>query len=163
LRKEVKVLANPVRKATFRANINDVITDIMVKTSSDNVVINKQGDLLSDYLVNVVLSDDMDNALRELKSDILDGAPEAYDTLKEIADYINSHGDDASQIIAILSTKADKSEVDVIADSLQQLSQSLSRVPIIYYSKTQPANLKVGDMWVQPVSGADALSALRNE
>lgn len=154
-------MSNPIRKATFRANIEDVIFDIFVRTSSDNVVIDKEGTLLSDYLVNVVLQDDLTQAIQNLKSDILDGAPEAYDTLKEIADYIKEHGDLTEAIREILNLKADKSEVDRIANSLQTLSDSVDSLPKIFYSVERPSNLKLGDMWVQPVSGAEVLAELR--
>lgn len=154
-------MANPVRKATFRANVNDVITDIFVRTSSDNIVIDREGTLLSDYLVNVVLNDDLDKAINDLKEDILDGAPEAYDTLKEIADYINNHSGDVTEILELIAQKADKSDINEISNSLQLLTQAVSRIPIIHYSETEPSNLKSGDMWVQPVSDASVLEGLR--
>ena len=151
---------NPVRTGTFRANINDVITDIFVRTSTDNVVIDSEGNLLSDYLTNVVLSDDLETALANLKSDILDGSPEVYDTLKEIADYIEEHGDFVSVLQEAIQGKASQSEVDEISNSLQTLSQAFANKPNLYYSQTQPSNLKSGDMWVQPVSDASVLSSL---
>lgn len=153
-------MANPVRKATFRANVNDVITDIFVKTSTDNVVIDNEGNLLSDYLTRLVLTEDMNVALENLKGEIIDGAPEIYDTLKEIADYIEQHGDFVEYITQLVQDKADKSEVDEIANSLQTLSQALSEKSTIYYSQTQPSNLKLGDMWVQPVTDASVLKSL---
>lgn len=153
-------LANPVRKATFRANVNDVITDIFVRTSSDNVVIDSEGTLLSDYLVNVVLQDDLSEAIANLKAEIIDGAPEIYDTLKEIADYIKQHGDFVQYIEELVQNKADKSDVDEIANSLQALSAALETKSTVYYSQTQPSDLKLGDMWVQPVQDASVLKSL---
>lgn len=153
-------MANPIRKATFRANVNDVITDIFVKTSTDNVVIDEEGHLLSDFLVNVVLTDDLESAIQNLKSEILDGAPEIYDTLKEIADYIETHGNFVEYIQQLVQDKADQTQVDEIANSLQTLSQSLENTNRIYYSQTKPSNLKSGDMWVQPVSDASVLRGL---
>ena len=154
-------MANPIRKATFRANVNDVITDIFVKTSTDNVVIDKDGTLLSDYLVNVVLKDDLESAIQNLKSEIVGGAPEVYDTLKEIADYIKSHGDITEAITKAVNDKADQSQVDEIANSLQTLSQSITNMSRIHYSQSSPSNLKSGEMWVQPVSDASVLRSLK--
>lgn len=154
-------MSNPIRKGTFRANINDVITDIFVKTSSDNVVVDKEGNLLSDYLTNLVLKDELSTALNDLKTDILDGAPEAYDTLKEISEYINTHEDVVTSIISALGNKADKEEVLAISNSLQTLADTVLNIPRIYYSVSEPSVLKKGDMWVQPVSGADVLVSMR--
>lgn len=153
-------MSNPIRKATFRANVNDVITDIFVRTSTDNVVIDSEGTLLSDFLTNVVLSNDLNTAIQNVKAEIIDGSPEVYDTLKEIADYIAEHGDFVEVLQEAIQGKASKEEVDELANSLQQLSVSISEMATIYYSQTQSSTLKAGDMWVQPVSDASVLSSL---
>jgi len=43
-----------------------------------------------------------------MKQEILSGATEAYDTLKEIEDYINANQGDISSLLTSMSTKADK-------------------------------------------------------
>jgi len=50
--------------------------------------------------------------IAQLKSDILNGAPEAYDTLKEIADYISNDQNFASSILQAIGLKADQSALE---------------------------------------------------
>lgn len=154
-------MANPIRKATFRALINDVLTDIYATTSTDNIVINSQGELLSDYLEKLVLQDDMEEALRELKADIIDEAPEIFDTLKEISDWIKEHGDFTQYLEEIVNTKADKEDLNLLSEAFNALSQAFSSESKVFYNDTQPSNLKSGDMWVQPVVDASILDGLQ--
>ena len=109
--------------------------------------------------MNVVLQDDLSEAIRNLKAEIIGGAPEIYDTLKEIADYIEQHSDFVQYIEELVQGKADKSDVDEIANSLQALSAALETKSTVYYSQTQPSDLKLGDMWVQPVQDASVLKS----
>ena len=46
-----------------------------------------------------------------MKADLLSGASEAYDTLKEIEDYINSNQGSVSTLLADMNTKAPKPAV----------------------------------------------------
>ena len=45
-------------------------------------------------------------------AEVVNGAPETFDTLKEIADYIEAHGDVVDGLNAAIGNKADKSDVD---------------------------------------------------
>lgn len=61
------------------------------------------------------VSIDIANAVSAAVSDILDGAPEAYDTLREIAEKL-SDNDDA--VDAILSTLALKANIDAVTAAI---------------------------------------------
>ncbi len=52
-----------------------------------------------------------DNVGAQVKSDLINGAPEAYDTLKEIADYIKSDGEAAAAMTTQIGQKANSADV----------------------------------------------------
>lgn len=60
--------------------------------------------------------EEVSNDLTNLKSEILGGAGEDYDTLKEIEEWINTHEDVYEGLIATLGTKATKEELETKAD-----------------------------------------------
>ncbi|MDE5551779.1 MAG: hypothetical protein K2I91_01130 [Muribaculaceae bacterium] len=49
-----------------------------------------------------------------VKAEIIGGASEDYDTLKEIADYIEQHGDVTEALNAAIGNKADKTTVEAL-------------------------------------------------
>ena len=53
----------------------------------------------------------VDKAVKKVKDDIIDGAPEAYDTLKEMSDYIASHESVKDGLLAQIGSKAEASKV----------------------------------------------------
>ena len=59
-----------------------------------------------------VTTTQMTTAISTAKSEIIGGAPETYDTLKEIADYIATHASVETALNAAIGNKADKSYVD---------------------------------------------------
>lgn len=52
-----------------------------------------------------------DNAVAAAKADLIGGAPETYDTLKEIADYIEDHKDVETALNAAIGNKANSADV----------------------------------------------------
>ena len=56
--------------------------------------------------------EDKVNSLAEMLELLTADAPEAFDTLKEIADWIKQHETDTASLIQTVSAKADKSYVD---------------------------------------------------
>jgi hypothetical protein len=139
---EVDIMPNPVRNATVRARINDIVTDIMLKTSSENVICD-DGQFLSEKLSEMLLEigerptqAEMQAAIDKAIADLVDEAPEILDTLKEIAEYIVEYGD--------------------LLEALQKMVDEKSS---IFYEFEMPQTLKVGDMWVQPVVDASVLHA----
>lgn len=54
----------------------------------------------------------MNSAIAAAKSELIGGAPETYDTLKEIADYISDHKNVETAINTAIGKKSDKEYVD---------------------------------------------------
>ena len=59
-----------------------------------------------------------------VKAEIIGGASEDYDTLKEIADYIEEHGSEAAALTAAIAAKASQSEVDTLSGKVKVLEDA---------------------------------------
>lgn len=196
-------MANTAKKAILRAKIEGVVIDLMVKSNVENIYYNDSTTLaakLADIITEIsdkANSSDVTTAIAALRTELMGGGvPEAYDTFKELADYIETHQDAADALVAAVGNKAEKSTVEAIqatVDALGALSKldevsedNLSAAlkekvnaaadgnhshenkdvldditedkveewdgkANIYYSATEPENLKEGDLWVQLV------------
>lgn len=135
-------MSNVAQKAILTAKINGVLKDLMVKTSADQVFIDDsttlaakltelvnaldgkaaashthaQADVtgLEDALTARPTTEAMNTAISTAISDLIGGAPETYNTLKEIADYIDAHQDVVDTLNASIGNKADKSTVETL-------------------------------------------------
>lgn len=82
----------------------------------------------------------VDNATKQVKDDIVGGASGAYDTLKEIEEYINTHGEAAAALTAQLAQKADKTEIaDMLtkteaAETYQEIGDYLTEEDLVFIS-----------------------------
>lgn len=182
-------MANAVQKAILKMKIGEELKEILTKSSADLVTF-EDGKTLEAKVIELVASigekattADLDKRI----SDLVNGAPEAYDTLKEIADYIESHKDVGTALNEAIANKVDKVEgkglstedfTTALKEKLEGLSNythpethsadmitetedkkfmtaeektKLAKASSIIYSETQPADLKEGDLWVQPI------------
>lgn len=98
--------------------IDGVIQNIMVQTGADNVIVDAaKGERLSTRLTSIATalggmnsSTEVDNKISKAINDLIGGAPETYDTLKEIADYIASDSTAMDALNKAILTKVDKVE-----------------------------------------------------
>lgn len=60
-------------------------------------------------------------AVSEAVAGLINGAPETYDTLKEIADYIEAHKSVETALNEAIGKKADKTTTDAIQASIDAL------------------------------------------
>lgn len=132
-------MSNVAQKAILTAKIGGVLKDLMVKTTADQVFIDDsttlaakltelvnaldgkaaaththaQADVtgLEDALTARPTTEAMNTAISTAISDLIGGAPETYNTLKEIADYIDAHQDVVDALNASIGSKADASVV----------------------------------------------------
>lgn len=106
-----------IKNAILKAKIEGEIFDIMVKTNADNVEV-QDGDSTKTLAVKLaeiaesaasgITSSQADEKISAAISALIDGAPETYDTLKEIADYIETHEEAADALNAAIGNKVDK-------------------------------------------------------
>lgn len=110
------------KNVLLQMKIEDVLTDILVQTGSDNVIVDAASNkTLTTRLSEIVaqIKNVQDIAVKEetIKgwistaiSDLINGAPETYDTLKEIADYISNNQSAVEALNSAIGTKVDKVE-----------------------------------------------------
>ena len=139
-------MSNVAQKAIVTAKIGGVLKDLMVKTSADQVFIDDsttlaakltelvnaldgkaaaththaQADVtgLEDALTARPTTEAMNAAISTAISGLINGAPETYDTLKEIADYIDAHQDVVDALNASIGSKADASVVATLQETV---------------------------------------------
>ncbi len=62
----------------------------------------------------------------KVKTDIVDGAPEAFDTLKEVSDYIATHKNEYDALVALVGDKAAKTELTSAVERIVALEASVA-------------------------------------
>ena len=100
-----------IKNAILKKKIEGTITDLMVKTSAENVVVDATGKTLSAELAEIITAmagkataSDIDTRINAL----IGAAPTALDTLVEIADALNNDPDFAATMTSQLAGKVDK-------------------------------------------------------
>lgn len=106
-------------------NLSTTVTELQTFKSTVETEYTKKTDLDSyatldhfDTLVNNLIFLATDKA-NEAVAKVVNGAPATFDTLKEIATWIESNGVDASDLAASISGKADKTELEDYATMAQ--------------------------------------------
>lgn len=106
---------------TLSTKLAEIITDVSTKASTTQLNeglstrastshTHTQAEVagLTDALAERPTTTAMNTAISTAISNLVNGAPETYDTLKEIADYISSHQDVVDTLNAAIGQKADK-------------------------------------------------------
>lgn len=102
-----------------KIKIENALKDLIAKSNGENVTVTYNGAettltaaLATIYqsLTNLPTADGVDAKISAAIDDLIDGAPAAYDTLKEISDYIASHKTASDALTAAIGGKVDKVE-----------------------------------------------------
>lgn len=116
------------KDATLKALLNDVVTELMVKTTGDQVYLDSNTTLASKIAEMVTAinarakTTDVNTLVNNLRTEMLGDAPvEAYNTFTELAAYIETHQEAADALSAAIGDKADKSTVTTIQNTLNGL------------------------------------------
>ena len=98
--------------------IEGELQTLLTKTDTDNVAVRyKDADTTLTAALAGILADlaarptdsDLSSAISTAIDGLIGGAPETYDTLKEIADYITSHEEVVEALNSAIGNKLDKS------------------------------------------------------
>lgn len=78
-------------------------------------------------LEELVGDEAVDERISEAIAKVIDGAPETFDTLKEIAEWIETHGEAAAALIQAVAEQGEKlievdRKIDVVYNSIQSIS-----------------------------------------
>lgn len=142
-----------------KIKIAGVLQDIIAKTTGDYVTVNYKGNdvtlatalagILAD-VANLPTDSNIDTkistAVNAVKTDIMgEGVPETFDTLKEIADYIETHQETAAALNAAIGNKVDKVEGKGLSteDFTTELKTILTSLPTITAQDVTNWNNKV--------------------
>ena len=105
------------KNVILQAYVEDMLTDLMVKTNVENVVITEANvektlaTKLSEMITTLnakATKIEVTTAISTAIDELISGAPGTYDTLKEIADYITSNQDVVAALNSAISSKVDK-------------------------------------------------------
>lgn len=108
------------KKVTLQMLLAGKLEDLQFKTGAENVIItNEDGttEKLSDRLVDVaealnsvITGEEVENIAAAAVAQLLVDAPEAFDTFKEIADYLSNNEDVINALNTAIHNKVDKVE-----------------------------------------------------
>ena len=126
-----------------KIKINNVAQDVIARTTGEYTTVTYKGQ-------EVTLASALTSILAEITnqsaaiSELIGGAPETYDTLKEIADYIASHEDVVTALNAAIGNKVDKVEGKGLSaeDFTTALKEKLEALPSITAAQVEGWNAK---------------------
>lgn len=112
------------KNVLLQMKIEEILTDIMVQTGADNVIVDSEkSENLATRLATIaeqisqlqageggVSEDDVNRIVDEAISKLIADAPETYDTLKEIADYIATNESAVTALNQAIANKVDKED-----------------------------------------------------
>ena len=175
-----------------KIRIEGVLQDILAKSNGENVTVTYGGkeQTLSAALAAIFTSvtelptaEGVDSKISAAISELIGGAPETYDTLKEITDYIDGHQDVADALTEAVGKKVDKVEgkglstedfTTALKEKLEGLPESIAEATAekaglmsaadkarldgirgVRYGTEVPADMKDGELFIRVVSAAE--------
>ena len=119
---------------TLSAKLSEIIADLALKATKTEVTdglalkadkshTHAQADVtgLEDALTARPTTEAMNTAISTAISGLINGAPETYDTLKEIADYIAAHASVETALNEAIGKKADKTAFEAVKATVDAL------------------------------------------
>ena len=140
----------PSKKSTLKGIVNGQVTELYPKTSADNVFL-ASGTDVETALTTIPTTETVEGLISTAISELIDGAPSTYDTLKEISDWISTHEDAYQGLLADLANKVDK-----------VTGKGLSTNDYTDAEKTKLAGIAEGaNNYVLPTATASALGGIK--
>lgn len=130
----------------YKAKVSEADLDTALKAVLDAKA--TQSDLNSvSAKVTTLIGEDADKSVRSISAEevakIVSGADTAYDTLKEISDWIASHGTDAASMNSQISTN--KSDIANLTALIGNLPESATSTTVVDYIAEAIGALGIGD------------------
>ena len=136
-----------------KIKIGEQVQNIVARSTGDYTTVNYNGQevTLSSALTSILAKlsqqntdSSVDEKINAAVSELVGGAPETYDTLKEIADYIAEHADVAEALNEAIGNKVDKAEGKGLSaeDFTTVLKEKLEAMPAITAAQTERWNAK---------------------
>lgn len=116
--------SNTIKEGNFE------VTELVIEDSEENptnIVTRPEFEsTLENYDTTVVVDTKISTAKKEVKDELIGTAPGTYDTLGEIHDYIEEHGQAAAALAATVATKANDLDLKELDSTVQSLQNEIS-------------------------------------
>lgn len=97
--------------------------------------------------LTTLIGEDADKSVRAISAEevakIVNGAPEAYDTLKELADWLSTHGTDAAAMNS--SIAQNKADITALTNLVGSLPEGVTSTTVVDYIAEAIAGIGIGD------------------
>lgn len=116
-----------IQKAILQAKVEGVLRKIIVKTNTENVMFDESTTLAAKLaetftaLSNKANSSDVTTQIQTAINDLIGGAPDTYNTLQEIAEYIAAHEEVKDALQKSIGDKLDKTTFTTFCNSIAKL------------------------------------------
>lgn len=104
-----------------QADVNGLVDALAGKAAAEHTHEQAEVTGLTDALAARPTTEAMNTAISTAISELINGAPETYDTLKEIADYITEHADVVTALNEAIGKKADNAEFQTVKAAVEAL------------------------------------------
>ena len=161
------------KKAILKTLIENQIVELMVKSQVDNIYLTDGETTLASKLAEMItainskatpadieaavdglavaseVTEEINTAVSTAIDNLINGAPETYDTLKEIADYLTQHGNEYTALVQTVAGKVDKVEgkglsTEDFTTALKTKLESLENYVAPVGSKSAKGEVQVG-------------------
>ena len=120
-------LAEIIADLALKATKEEVTTGLAGKAEKSHTHAQSEVTGLEDALTARPTTDAMNTAISTAISGLIDGAPKTYDTLKEIADYIETHKSVETALNEAIGKKADKTAFEAVKATVDALGALASK------------------------------------
>ena len=103
------------KNAILRALVEEQVVELLVKSNVENIMMEDGSTTLAEKLTEMLTtlgqkanSTDVTAEINAAIDALIDGAPDTYNTLKEIADYLTTHEDEYTALVSTVAGKVDK-------------------------------------------------------
>lgn len=130
---DTTTLAAKLAEIVTAINLRAKSTDVTAEIKSAVTGLAKSSDVTKEIntaVTGLAKSSDVTAEINAAISGLINGAPETYDTLKEISDYIANHADVTEAINAAIAGKADRTTVQGIQSTIAALG-SLAKKSVV--------------------------------
>lgn len=146
--------------------IEELLVDLMVRTTSDNVIVDSESSenlatrlaTIADQISRLqageggVSEDDVNRIVGEAINNVIGGAPDSYNTLKKIADYITANDVNISTLQGYFTGGKANTAIN---------AEQLGGHGVEYFATADALNGAINGLsWKEPVANLDALKAI---
>ena len=140
----------PSKNSILKGIVNGQVTELYPKTAANNVFLNSGTDVET-ALGTMPTTDTVNSLISAAIDALIDGAPSTYDTLKEISDYIATHGSEYEALVTLVNGKQDK-----------ETGKGLSTNDYTDAEKTKLAGIEAGaNNYTLPTATSNALGGIK--